>query len=400
MGDFDAGTLNGEPVAFQTTVHGPVVGYATVDGEKVAISSQALELRQGLARPALQPPALQRPGAQPEVVLQGGVADAADVQLVLHRRQAHRDVHGGPAADPHQARRPGPADHGHRQVRVDRASSRKTGTSAGHRPERRDDHQLEPDHRQGLRRGRRRVGPQRLGRPRRPAEQEPRPARDQEGQVDAGVGDLGDERRGDPGRAGDRHRAAAASACSRAPRPRRRRPQQMLDADGRLEAARRQPPRPRPRRQDRRSRRRDRWTAPGRRSPTRSWRRSSAPQLDELNSLFSRFNLPPGGQYDGWYQYFDRDIRDLLGHEGRSRRSRTATAATASSRPARRRSGTRSRPRARSSPPSRAPPTRRRGARTRPRADHASRRACSTTTMRYTNRPSGIQQVISFDGHR
>ena len=36
-------------------------------------------------------------------------------------------------------------------------------------------------------------------------------------------------------------------------------------------------------------------------------------QLDELNSLFSRFNLPPGGQYDGWYQYFDRDIRDLLG---------------------------------------------------------------------------------------
>ena len=29
--------------------------------------------------------------------------------------------------------------------------------------------------------------------------------------------------------------------------------------------------------------------------------------------LFSRFDLPPGGQYDGWYQYFDRDIRALLG---------------------------------------------------------------------------------------
>jgi len=35
-------------------------------------------------------------------------------------------------------------------------------------------------------------------------------------------------------------------------------------------------------------------------------------QLDELDSLFSRFNSPPGGQYNGWYQYFDRDIRRLL----------------------------------------------------------------------------------------
>ena len=37
------------------------------------------------------------------------------------------------------------------------------------------------------------------------------------------------------------------------------------------------------------------------------------PQLDELDSLFSRFDQPPGGQYSGWYQYFDRDIRRLLG---------------------------------------------------------------------------------------
>ena len=37
-------------------------------------------------------------------------------------------------------------------------------------------------------------------------------------------------------------------------------------------------------------------------------------QLDELNSLFSRFDLPPGGQYSGWYQYFDRDINSLLGN--------------------------------------------------------------------------------------
>ncbi|MCB0860615.1 MAG: penicillin acylase family protein, partial [Solirubrobacterales bacterium] len=40
MGTFDAGTLNGNPVSFKTTVHGPVVGYATVKGKKVAISSK------------------------------------------------------------------------------------------------------------------------------------------------------------------------------------------------------------------------------------------------------------------------------------------------------------------------------------------------------------------------
>jgi acyl-homoserine lactone acylase PvdQ len=40
MGRFDAGTLNGEPVQFLTTVHGPVVGYATVRGRQVAIASK------------------------------------------------------------------------------------------------------------------------------------------------------------------------------------------------------------------------------------------------------------------------------------------------------------------------------------------------------------------------
>ena len=40
MRRFDAGTLNGEPVEFWTTVHGPVEGYATVKGTKVAISSK------------------------------------------------------------------------------------------------------------------------------------------------------------------------------------------------------------------------------------------------------------------------------------------------------------------------------------------------------------------------
>ena len=38
MSPFDAGTLDGQAVRFNRTVHGPVVGYATVDGRRVAIS--------------------------------------------------------------------------------------------------------------------------------------------------------------------------------------------------------------------------------------------------------------------------------------------------------------------------------------------------------------------------
>ena len=123
------------------------------------------------------------------------------------------------------------------------------------------------------------------------------------------------------------------------------------------------------------------------------------PQLDELDSLFSRFNQPPGGQYNGWYQYFDRDIRHLLGMPitqpfnnyycggGNVNMCRQAiwnqlklagselTAQQGTSDPAAW------------------------------RADATAERipfvpGLLPTTMRYTNRPSGIQQVISFKGHR
>ena len=122
-------------------------------------------------------------------------------------------------------------------------------------------------------------------------------------------------------------------------------------------------------------------------------------QLDELNSLFTRFSQPPGGQYDGWYQYFDRDIRHLLGEHvaqpfqnsycGHGVKSACKqaiwnaiaaagaelTAAQGTSNPAAW------------------------------RADATAERihfapGLLPTTMRYTNRPSGIQQVITFNGHR
>jgi acyl-homoserine lactone acylase PvdQ len=123
------------------------------------------------------------------------------------------------------------------------------------------------------------------------------------------------------------------------------------------------------------------------------------PQLDELDSLFSRFNQPPGGQYSGWYQYFDRDIRQLLGLRvvkplnqsycggGDLVRCRRAvwSQLQAAAQELTAEQGT-------SNPAAW-------------RADATAERISFVpgllpTTMRYTNRPSGIQQVISFDGHR
>ncbi len=123
------------------------------------------------------------------------------------------------------------------------------------------------------------------------------------------------------------------------------------------------------------------------------------PQLDELNSLFSRFDAPPGGQYDGWYQYFDRDVKHLLGehvalpfqnsycgHGSKAACQRSIWKAIAAAGAELTADQGTSNPAAW-------------------RADATAERihfapGVLSTTMRYTNRPSGIQQVISFNGHR
>ena len=121
--------------------------------------------------------------------------------------------------------------------------------------------------------------------------------------------------------------------------------------------------------------------------------------LDELSTLFSRFDLPPGGQYSGWHQYFDRDVRELLGQpveqpfanqycgDGNKKQCRadvwaaidkagkSLTASQGTADPSAWHSNA-DRERIRFAP------------------------GILSTTMRYTNRPSGIQQVISFNGHR
>jgi acyl-homoserine lactone acylase PvdQ len=115
--------------------------------------------------------------------------------------------------------------------------------------------------------------------------------------------------------------------------------------------------------------------------------------------LMGPFDLPPGGQFSGWHTYMDKDLRTLLGERvrgrfrnrycGRGRLSRcrhdlwaaidAAGALLAS---------------AQGPDPQRW------------RADARRERITFIPggllpyTMRYTNRPSGIQQVVSFRGHR
>ena len=123
------------------------------------------------------------------------------------------------------------------------------------------------------------------------------------------------------------------------------------------------------------------------------------PQLDELDSLFNRFDLPPGGQYAGWYQYFDRDIRELLGEKvkqpfendycgkGNLKKCQKSIwkALAKSGKEIAAEQGTKD-------------PKKWRSDAERERIEFLP--GLLQTTLRYTNRPSGIQQVISFNGPR
>jgi hypothetical protein len=126
--------------------------------------------------------------------------------------------------------------------------------------------------------------------------------------------------------------------------------------------------------------------------------------LPQLDSLSSRFDAPPGGQLSGWYQYFDRDIRGLLhakgkkgskGKKGRLAdqfnltycgkghlslcRSEVWNAIQAAGNQLANQQGP--------------DPNAWRASAT---AEEIHFRPLPLLTMRYTNRPSGIQQVISF----
>ncbi|HEX8067257.1 MAG TPA: penicillin acylase family protein [Thermoleophilaceae bacterium] len=121
-----------------------------------------------------------------------------------------------------------------------------------------------------------------------------------------------------------------------------------------------------------------------------------ADQLDQ--TLMRRFDLPPSGQYDGWHQYMDKDLRTLLGRPvrgpfrnrycGRGDLARCATDLWAALEAAGDQLAA-----AQGGDPAAW------------RADATRERITFSPgvlpyTMRYTNRPSGIQQVVEFRGHR
>jgi acyl-homoserine lactone acylase PvdQ len=120
---------------------------------------------------------------------------------------------------------------------------------------------------------------------------------------------------------------------------------------------------------------------------------------DQLNNtLHRRYDQPPGGQFGGWHQYMDKDLRTLLGKpvkgkfanrycgNGDLSACRAALWAALESAGALLEAAQGPDPNAW-------------------RADANAERidfapGLLPYTMRYTNRPSGIQQVIEFGGHR
>ena len=119
----------------------------------------------------------------------------------------------------------------------------------------------------------------------------------------------------------------------------------------------------------------------------------------ELASFDSQFDQPPGGQYTGWHIYMDKDLRTMLKHEGPREvqrpllRRRQPQALPLAAVEGDRRGRQAARQVSRAPNPS---ALARVGA---TRSGSASCPGLLPFTMRYTNRPTGIQQVLSFSGH-
>jgi acyl-homoserine lactone acylase PvdQ len=120
---------------------------------------------------------------------------------------------------------------------------------------------------------------------------------------------------------------------------------------------------------------------------------------NQLNdTLHRRFDLPPSGQFGGWHMYMSKDLRTLLGKPVKGKYSNRycgngdLTACRAALWAAMEAAG------AELEASQGAEPNGWRADATRERIKFAP--GLLPYTMRYTNRPSGIQQVIEFSGHR
>ncbi len=122
-------------VRFRRTVHGPVIGYARVAGSKrvVALSRKRSSAgRETTDQIFFQQLTYGRVRSARRLRPRGG-RDAADVQLVLRRREGHRVLHDRAAAGAPEGRQRRPAGRRPRPVRVEglparRASTRRTST--------------------------------------------------------------------------------------------------------------------------------------------------------------------------------------------------------------------------------------------------------------------------------
>jgi acyl-homoserine lactone acylase PvdQ len=123
------------------------------------------------------------------------------------------------------------------------------------------------------------------------------------------------------------------------------------------------------------------------------------PLADQLaETLHGRYDLPPGGQFGGWHMYMSKDIRTLLGERVRGRFANrycgagNLTVCRAALWAALEAAGVELE--AAQGPD----PAAWRADATRERINFLP--GVLPLTIRYTNRPSGIQQVIEFGGHR
>jgi acyl-homoserine lactone acylase PvdQ len=123
------------------------------------------------------------------------------------------------------------------------------------------------------------------------------------------------------------------------------------------------------------------------------------PLADQLNdTLQRRFDQPPGGQFGGWHMYMDKDLRTLMGAKVKGKFGNrycgngNLAACRASLWAALEAAG------AQLQAAQGANPDLWRADATAERIDFAP--GLLPYTMRYTNRPTGIQQLIEFTGHR
>jgi hypothetical protein len=122
------------------------------------------------------------------------------------------------------------------------------------------------------------------------------------------------------------------------------------------------------------------------------------PQLGELRTLFSRWDAPPGGQFSGWYHYFERDLRRLLKMPIKSpMRNRYCGGGSKAACQQAIWGAIQQAGEALSDSQGTTDPAAWRVSAVPERIRFVP--GLLPYTMRYTNRPSGIQQVISFSGH-